>query len=556
MYNRFTKSNDKITPTNINQSTTLRLKITHDEIQQVLDEVIAIGNAGNITTAKYFKTLTTYELGFMQATNKENVTALATLEGIKTDMLNFQESDFKKYYKYENVLYSIAWENIAPKILEYYSAMAELYILNNKNAAAFSLSMEGLVFDYTAENENFKTWNYYLLSVNHISAANQMRSNTAESADIAILNILYYASLTQEYKDIIAGNNRYGYSSAYNYILNLKANNEALVKDGGLYARTAVALLLNNDIERGPDMFKMALENGYYESNFIIDAYAMADLANNNALGLLAAEKQEPRISESDCQAWVDIATKWSKYGNISKSNAALAKSRVCEMEAQAIQRAYEKQQAREARRAERDFSIYAGIYPLPMIIRFDKYRDYGGVVGFGVHNFAMEFSYKFINLNHVIYDDLFLKEIEYDGFENYWNGYRAHVAFKFGDRDTYGEGGFVGPLFEVVSRNFEPVKSDVFAADGFTYLRQSTFSPTELSYNVFLNMGGRIEQNNFMVEYFLGIGGAYHQFDGGGEEYNNDLFYLSNPVLENRTPTRFGVAVRMGMTMGLSTRN
>ncbi len=556
MYNRYRNSIDNFTTATLNQGVTMRLKQTHDEIQRVLDEVIAIGSAENIGTAKYFKTLTTYELGYMQAINKENITATTTFESIKTDMLNFRQADFKNYYKYENKNYSIAWENIAPTILEFYSALSELYVINGNNAAALTLSREGLAFDYVITDETNKNWYKYLLTINYLNAANLMRNNTAESADIAIKHIQYFTALTQEYKDIVLKGNTYGYITGYNFIINLKTNNAALVQDGGLYARTAIALKLNNDIERGPVMFTLALENNYYEYAFINDAYAMADLARNNALGLLTAAKQEPRISSSDCAAWMEISGRWAKYGNMEKSNAALAKSRSCDIIAAEIQEKLQKQQERDSRRADRDFSIYAGVYPLPMIIRFNKYRDYGGVVGFGVHNFSMEFSYKLINLNHVIYDDLYFKEIEYDGFENYWNGYRAHVAFKFGSRDSYDEGNFVGPLFEVVSRKYEPVKSDVFTADAITYLGQSTFNPTELSYNVFLNFGGRVEENHLMFEYFMGIGVAYHQFDGGRIEYDNEVYLIANPILENREPTRFGPAVRMGITLGLSTKN
>jgi len=556
MYNRLRDYTGSLSTADLNQGITIRLKQTNNEVINILNEVIAIGSPENISAAKYFKTLSTYDLGYMQALNGENVTALATLETIKTDLLNYRPSDFKKYYKYENTNYSISWENIAPTILECYSAMSELYAINNNNAAALNLSREGLAFEFVASDENNKNWHKYLLANNYINVANLLRNNAAESADIAIKQITYYAFLTPSYLATINESSTIGYSTGYDFIVNLKSNNAALVQDGGLYARTAIALKSNNDILRGPEMFKLALEKGYYEYSFINDAYAMADLARNNQLGLLAAEKQELRISSTDCAAWMEIATKWSKYGNIEKSNAALAKSRSCEIAAAAIQKELAKQQERENRRAERDFSIYAGIYPLPLIIRYNKYRDYGGIVGFGMHNFSMEVSYKIINLNHVIYDDLAIKDIDYNSYENYWDGYRAHVAFKFGDRDTYGEGTFVGPLFEVVSRNYESVKSDVYTADASTYLYQATFTPTELSYNAYINFGGRVEENHFMIEYFMGLGVAYHQFDGGGLEYDNELLYLINPILETRTPTRFGAAVRMGITIGLSTRN
>ncbi len=38
--------------------------------------------------------------------------------------------------------------------------------------------------------------------------------------------------------------------------------------------------------------------------------------------------------------------------------------------------------------------------------------------------------------------------------------------------------------------------------------------------------------------------------------EDDNDIYLLNNPLLENRTPTRFSPIVRMGLTIGLSTRH
>lgn len=554
-YNNMRDFATTLSSTNITEADLQNIAAQREVINRQLERVIATGTSDNISIAMYFKLLSDYEYGFMLGVANKLNESFRVLDPLKSQMKSLQPAAFKKYYLYENKTYSIAWENVAPTILEYFSSMTELYNNQKDYTAAIEMAQSGINLEYTAENNDNKYFLKYICVTQYLLAANKLFKYNYEDAMMAINQITYFQLLNEDDKKRLTGSGSFGYASGYNFINTIKTYNPGISSEAEIYAKTATALKNANDTERGPGMYIKALNAGYYNNSFIQEAFSMADLAKDNNLGLLATEKYEQQISSSDCAAWRDIAIKWNTYGNNQKSNAANEKAKTCEQIAAEAQKAYEKEQARKNRIAERDFSMYAGIYPLPMIIRYNKYRDYGGVVGFGVRKFSMEVSYKKINLNHVILDDLFIQEIDVNDFESYWSGYRAHVAFKFGERDAYSDGFFVGPLFELVQRNYEPVKSSVFTADGLTYLNESTFYPTETSYNAMLNFGVRVEGNFVMLEYFTGVGVAYHQFDGGGVGYNNADFYLSNPIIQNRQPERFGPVVRMGITCGLSTR-
>lgn len=554
-YNNMRDFANTLSSTNITEADLQNIAAQREVINRQLERVIATGTSDNISIAMYFKLLSDYEYGFMLGVANKLNESFRVLDPLKAQMKSLQPAAFKKYYLYENKTYSIAWENVAPTILEYFSSMTELYNNQKDYTAAIEMAQSGINLEYTPENNDNKYFLKYICVTQYLLAANKLFKYNYEDAMMAINQITYFQLLNEDDKKRLTGSGSFGYASGYNFINTIKTYNPGISSEAEIYAKTATALKNANDTERGPGMYTKALNTGYYNNSFIQEAFSMADLAKDNSLGLLATEKYEQQISSSDCAAWRDIAIKWNTYGNNQKSNAANEKAKTCEQIAAEAQKAYEKEQARKNRIAERDFSMYAGIYPLPMIIRYNKYRDYGGIVGFGVRKFSMEVSYKKINLNHVILDDLFIQEIDVNDFESYWSGYRAHVAFKFGERDAYSDGFFVGPLFELVQRNYEPVKSSVFTADGLTYLNESTFYPTETSYNAMLNFGVRVEGNFVMLEYFTGVGVAYHQFDGGGVGYNNADFYLSNPILQNRQPERFGPVVRMGITCGLSTR-
>ena len=554
-YNAMRDFAGSLTSTNITEADLQKIATQREIINRQLERVIQTGTADNIGVAKYFKLFSDYEYGFMLGVANKLAESYRILDPLKSQMKSLQPSDFKKYYLYENKYYSIAWENAAPTILEYYSSMTELYNNQRNYSAAIEMAQSAVNLEYTAENNENKYFLKYISITQYLVAANQLLKYNYEDAMMAINQITYFQLLHADDKKRLTENGSYGYASGYNFINTIKTFNPGISSEAEIYAKAATALKNGNDTERGPGMYNKALTAGYYNNSFIQEAFSMADLAKNNQLGLLASEKYEQQISSSDCASWRYIAIKWDTYGNSQKSNAANEKAKTCEQIAAEAQKVYEIEQARRSRIAERDFSMYAGIYPLPMIIRFNKYRDYGGVAGFGIRKFSMEVSYKKINLNHVIYDDLYIQEIDVNDFDNYWSGYRAHVAFKFGERDTYSDGFFVGPLFEIVQRNYEPVTSAVFANDAYSYLYDANFYPKETSYNAMLNFGARIEENHIMFEYFTGIGVAYHQFEGGGIEYDNADFYLSNPVLQNRKPERFGPVVRMGVTFGLSTR-
>lgn len=555
MYMRFQNYASSFTTANLNNEVISRLKLQHDAVINKLDEVIAIGNTAQVDAAKYFKTITTYELGLTQGIYRADATALSTYTSIQSEMLNFKPSDFPKNYKFEHKTYSVNWNNISGIIHAYYAALAELLFNAQKYNEVITVCLRGIAFEDASNTDDNKYYYKYMVAINYVKAASELNLYNAESADIAIKLFEYFYNLRPEDKKQISDIARLNYNLGYNYIINLKNNNSAIVKDGGLYARSATALSKINDLEKASVLFDLALNAGYYEYGFIQSAYSTADLARKNNLGLLTASIQETHLLQNDCTGWRELANKWSKYGNIEKSNQALAKATTCDNIAAEAQREYEKKQEKEERQSERDFSVYAGIYPLPLIIRFNKYRDYGGVVGFGLHNFSMEFSYKLINLNHVFYGDLALQDIETGDYANYWSGYRAHIAFKFGERGSYSDGFFVGPLFEIVARNYEPVKSDVFDTNTNIFLNTATFNPTELSYNAYLNFGGQLEENHFMVSYFVGIGAGYHQFDSGSETFDNELYLYSNPILEYRKPIRYGAVVRMGMTIGLTSK-
>lgn len=103
---------------------------------------------------------------------------------------------------YENKYYSIAWENAAPTILEYYSSMTELYNNQRNYTAAIEMAQSAVNLEYTAENNENKYFLKYISITQYLVAANQLLKYNYEDAMMAINQITYFQLLHADDKKI------------------------------------------------------------------------------------------------------------------------------------------------------------------------------------------------------------------------------------------------------------------------------------------------------------------------------------------------------------------
>lgn len=80
----------------------------------------------------------------------------------------------------------------------------------------------------------------------------------------------------------------------------------------------------------------------------------------------------------------------------------------------------------------------------------------------------------------------------------------------------------------------------------------EKTFEPVSKQYELLLNYSFHSEKPGIAAEMYFGFGAKYIEFDGRADEWLNDDYTVLNPVMEKRKATRWGVAARVGFTVGI----
>lgn len=546
IYNALRDYEDNLKPASVSQENIVYMKAEYAKAEPLLADVRRDGSEEEASTARYFNANFNYELGFVYGMMGKNSEAYTVLSVIKADYEYFaSESVFPLRYVYEGRNYSVKYENFAPTLAEYYTGMAEICANLSKNEEALGWARTAYRFSYTTD------WYKYISANKIMEVKKKTEAWDLELLDIALSQIKVYSSLDSSYRQTIRENKYPSPKTGYNTIRTTLEKKPLLAEGEKHRGEAAPYLARLGFTEEAAACYLAAIPGGYSGAgkDYLFEAAEFGKNSGNKSLVTLACDKLR-QIYGLSCSEMNRIAGYYDFAGESSAAGQMRSKAKACGQAEEQERKRREKRERREAR----DFGMYAGIYPGPLIIRYNHYRDYGFVFGLSTHKLILEGSYKLIRLNHVIYDDLAFKDVSTDGYESYWNGYRTHLAFKFISRNGT-DGFYFGPLIEYVSREFRQTQSNIFNEPDGTFYAYKTFSPSEKSINLFFNYGTQQEQKHLMLDVFFGIGAAYHRFDGGVPEYGNDLYRFDNPVLENRKPSRFGVAVRAGLTIGFTTK-
>lgn len=555
-YNSFRDYTQKLNPKIITQADVDNVVLLSGEINTEFSRIMRISSGEQKSVAAYFQALTLYERGYIYGMKGDLEKGYETMQQIEAYMLSQSAANFPKKYLFEGKNYSVKWENFAPTLKEFYSGMAEFTLNEGAYDRCKEFTRYALGVDYTTTDTDGKLWFEYIALTKYIDATKKSGVYADDAFAYANKFNYAYAQLSEEYKKLIAEYNYPSHVTGFEFLSQVASNRPDLAT-GYAWSTAGGAFVLLKDNAKTTFCYNKALDLNYNEDVFITLAYAHATLTDDDALGLKTCAVDEARISSSDCARWSAMAINWRNYGGTDKAKAAEEKSSNCYEEQRRAQEEAEARAKKLARKENRNASFYAGVYPVPLICRYDHYRDYGGVVGIGMWNVCIEGSYKLINRNIVVFDDLSYQEVDSPDERMLWDGYRAHIAFKFGERDNYSDDNFfVGPVFELVEKSMLGIKSGVSEQTSGFYLGDQWFYPTEKSYNAYLNMGSRIEENHWMFEYFMGIGVTYSMFDIGNADFDNETYLFSNNLLEYRKAERFGPIIRLGCTFGFTTEN
>jgi hypothetical protein len=530
------KTAETVTPADID-----KMKADQAEADVLLDDVKANGTAEEARVARYFSANFKYEIGFTYGMIGKNRDAYGVFNPLKEDFAFFSNSSiYPLSYKFDSKTYAIKYDNFAPTLSEYYTGMSEITYNLSKYDESIGWSQKTLESTYSSK------WYRYIALNSILKAKAKNEEWDTEMLDYGLQQIRICTELDTGSKRLIK---EYNYPTA---LLGAEKIEQTLekkpaLKTGEYHRGTAAPLLAQaKKYDKALLFYRAALEGGFakYDKPYLFEAATFALNEESRSTAILALDiLYDKNSSGFSCDEWNRLAALYGRADVPDKKNSCEQKENECRKKI--------KKEEKRSNSGSLGFGVYSGVYPLALATRFNRYRDYGGVFGIVLGKMTIEGSYKHINRNLAITEDLYFKNIEQEN-RYYWDGYRAHVAIKFYSKNYSGSQRFhVGPLVEIVNRKYETIWSDVLnTGTGAVVETQKKFYPTEKSYNLFLNMGAQSIEKGFFIDSFMGFGVAYSTFNAGGQ-YSDGEHTFSDVLLQNRKAARFSPMIRMGVTMG-----
>lgn len=531
------------------------LKVTDEQLDDVksrmdsglplFDQVIKQGSAEEIRVARYFRANLQYQYGFTLGLRGDSGDGYEAMKKIEPEMIAFKATDFPMKYQFFDKNYVINWKNfelVQAKYIATYGEMA-YNVGEYENAVRLNRMLRA--------HPSATTWLKYVMLNMMLDLYEKAPQyiNEVEWLDAALQQIKTYYMLDEQEIQALTANSIPTGNRGLEIILD-----KAKAKTPAALARAGEAALAGSPDTASTDvlgLFQVCYENKQTTTadfDTRAEKYARGMRAKDDKtaryVGLAATSRMALTVQTTDCTALEKIIGNYTFWHESAKVSEYTRKRQACLEEQVKAQKRAE----RIARRANRRFNFYTGMYVFPLF-KDNSHRDYGGVVNLSFRKFALEFSYLDIRLNKDNVFDLTLQGV--DDVKNSdisrWNGYYAHFQPKF----FSGKGAYFGPLLGYSQKNFEAISANVTKDDSGVYSNE-TFKPVEKQYILMANFGFMMLGRGIGADFYMGIGGTYNQWDWGNP-LHNDEYTVDNLVLENRKKGYLNLIFRVGMTAGLN---
>lgn len=552
IYNALRDTVDTFKSATLTSSQIAYTESMRDEGVRILDSLLRVLPEGSEErrVSRYFRANFEYQVGFVYGMKGRNEDAFKLFDKIEADFDYFGSSSvFPLRYKFDGKNYSVKYENFVGTYIEFYTGFGEVCANTGRSDRSLYCSRKTVTM---TENSSDYIWYRYIAITKVIEQKKKKNEFDMEMLDMAYKLTYTYTLLDTGYRRTIKENNYPTINTGYNRANDVFEKKPELIGNGEMYAKMAPLFAKEKDYPKAEDFYTKALKYNYpFTKAELEQLIVVADRRSNNKLGIDAANRYEKLLSSTDCEGYRKLAGFYEMFDDKTRQNAALVNVRKCEN----LVEEQRKNNERRRRRVNRGFMIYTATYPLALATRYGDYRDYGLVLGLGTNRMQIEFSGKLINRNRVFQEDLTFRGVDTEDIAAYWNGTRMHVALRINNGNSSYDNFFMGPVVELVQRKFEPIWSDVYDINNQFVASEKRFDAKETAYTAYFNFGSYFAKRFIYFEYFTGIGVYWAKFDSGAGQYNGDNYTLSAPLLESRKESRFGPAIRMGITLGFCTR-
>lgn len=278
-----------------------------------------------------------------------------------------------------------------------------------------------------------------------------------------------------------------------------------------------------------------------------MDYLKAAELAKAKKCAIQANKlSAQKAIDINDCNQLATAITNlefWGDNENVSKYTSLLS---LCKE----LARKEEIKRQKAIKRANANFNLFAGVYPLGLIAKSEN-MDFGGVVNIVSNKSVVEFSYLKMQNKLENYFDLWIDGRDYDADDlPRWNGYYSHIQYKQLTNAPY----YFGILGGYAQKSFSTFSENV-TDNATNSVVSETFTPYSKQYIFMLNEGCLCLFKGFGFDAFVGLGVAYNTFDIGSD-VDRTTHTIDNPVLQYRKDNYFSFIARAGITIGLNIGN
>lgn len=535
IYNAMRDFEDSLGPKTVTDKDVDRLRADIARATPLLNNAIASGNAEQKTVATYFKANLQYELGFVYGMMGKNAEAYEVLKGIESDYENFSTSSkFPMQYKFDEKNYSIKWNNFSPTLSEYYTGMGEICVNLNK----FD---EALVWSRKSLNSSSSTdWYKYIACNKIIEVKKKKKLYDQEMMEVASKMIVIVTGLDSSYQSTIKEYNYPTKKSGYQVLTTIADDGIQLTDMAKHYSLAAEAMYNTESYNEAAFLYSFAQDKGYYKESSVEKIVVTAVKVNNYQLGLKAVDKYRANIIADNCGEYRK-AIKW--YGDLTDFKSA------DELRAELTK--CEKRERRERNTSPvssmnskvSKFHFYLGFNPIG-IMNVPARMNFGGDMAFLIDKFCIDFEF-----NRVQQDLDWPMRIKQEKYR--WDGYAGYIGLKGVSKVNRRVSISAGPQFGFVWKQFSPVNTGVtdLTLGGVV---NKTFRPQERQYRMLLVFDSYTWLSYFGIHIYAGLGLSVNQFDGGGAEYNNDNYQLSEKILNTRKPLYVAPQFKLGLSFGL----
>lgn len=516
----------------------------YDENKHRLDLLIAHGTPWQKTWAKHVKFAVAEDVG--QLVSKESCRdGLPYLRQVRSLTSEINRSDYPIRFTYQSQERIFRLEDFDLSYRDYFSTIAECEYLDNDPMAVADLKMA-----ISLEEDDFNKALFYGYLIDFKQSSKQYDQ---ELLDYSNLLLKSYSRLPETDREKLknlnmwTGNQPAAVEAAYTSKVKEPVPTSFYLEAWPLYEQ------IGDDANASYFMEKL-YQKGHDDYGFL---WKMADYKKGQGdleeAGVIA-EKLAIKTSATDCDNLQKLA---ELYLSINQNDNAISMKLKADDCAKAAQKLAEKNARESERKSRRSYSsyspnpgVYFGVDVFPLLSTVKGHRDFGICMNIVGRESAHEFYYEKINENKDQLFDIANGGNETDGYDVRWNGYQAAYAFKGylnDDRNVQ----YFGINLRYRNKTFNPITS--YTMDEFNVVTspEKTYHPTEQQFEFLFNWGVMTTRRGIACDVYYGFGPKYSIFTHHVEDYKDEDVY-SHALLEYRKETRWGLGMRIGITIGI----